>query len=74
MPIIFSGSAAQGREAFHVEIHMLNVNGKQHIDNMTSPMVPMALAPVIAGIRSLHDPCEQEMIATLKFLSVESGL
>jgi len=55
MSIIFSGTAAQVREAFHAEIHMLNVNGKQHIANMTSPMVPLALAPVIAGIRSLHD-------------------
>jgi len=53
--IIFSGTAGQVREAFHTEIHKLNVNGRQHIANMSSPDVPSALAPVIAGFRSLHD-------------------
>jgi subtilase family serine protease len=55
MSIIFSGTAAQVREAFHTEIHKLNVNGQQHIANMTPPEVPAALASVIAGIHSLHD-------------------
>jgi subtilase family serine protease len=53
--IIFSGTAAQVREAFHTEIHQLDVNGRHHIANMTPPDVPAALAPVIAGIHSLHD-------------------
>jgi hypothetical protein len=53
--IIFSGTAGQVRGAFHTEIHKLNVNGREHIANMNSPDVPAALAPVIAGFRSLHD-------------------
>lgn len=60
--IIFSGTAAQVREAFHTEIHHLNVNGRLHIANMTPPDVPAALAPVIAGIRSLHDFFPQPLV------------
>jgi hypothetical protein len=53
--IIFTGTAGQVRDAFHTEIHRLNVNGRQHIANMSSADVPAAFAPVIAGFRSLHD-------------------
>jgi subtilase family serine protease len=53
--IDFSGTASQVRAAFHTEIHHLEVNGKQHIANMTDPKIPAALAPAIEGIVSLHD-------------------
>jgi subtilase family serine protease len=55
MVIDFSGTAAQVRNAFHTEIHYLNVNGKQHIANMSDPQIPHALSPAIAGVVSLHD-------------------
>jgi len=55
MVIDFSGTAGQIRDAFHTEIHYLNVNGKQHIANMSDPQIPHALAPAIAGVVSLHD-------------------
>jgi len=55
MTIDFSGTAAQVREAFHTEIHYLNVNGVRHIANMSDPEIPEALAPAVAGIVSLHD-------------------
>jgi hypothetical protein len=55
MTIDFSGSAAQVLEAFHTEIHHLNVNGVRHIANMSDPEIPEALAPAVAGIVSLHD-------------------
>ena len=55
MTIDFSGTAAQVREAFHTEIHYLNVNGVRHIANMSDPDIPEALAPAVAGIVSLHD-------------------
>jgi len=55
MTIDFSGSAAQVREAFHTEIHYLNVNGVRHTANVSDPDIPEALAPVVAGIVSLHD-------------------
>ena len=53
--IIFSGTAGQVRAAFRTEIHQLEVRGEQHIANMTEPQVPAALAPVIAGFRSLNN-------------------
>ena len=55
MLIIFSGTAGQVREAFHTEIHNLNVRGEQHIANMSEPQIPAALEPVVAGFRSLHN-------------------
>jgi subtilase family serine protease len=53
--IDFSGTAGQVREAFHTEIHNLNVNGVNHIANMSDPQIPAALAPAIAGLVSLHN-------------------
>jgi subtilase family serine protease len=55
MLIVFSGTAGQVRNTFHSEIHNLNVRGEQHIANMSQPQIPAALAPVITGIRSLHN-------------------
>ena len=53
--LIFSGTAGQVSTAFHTELHYLNVNGKQHIANISEPQIPAAFAPVVAGFRSLHD-------------------
>ena len=53
--IDFSGTAGQLREAFHTEIHSLNVKGVKHIANMSNPRIPAALAPAVAGVVSLHD-------------------
>ena len=55
MVIDFSGSAGQVREAFRTEIHQLEVNGVEHIANMSDPQIPAALAPAVAGVVSLHD-------------------
>ncbi len=55
MMIDFSGTAAQVRDAFHTQMHKLDVGGVAHIANMTNPRVPAALAGVVAGIVSLHD-------------------
>ncbi len=55
MSIDFSGTAGQVLAAFHTEIHTLSVNGKDHIANMSDPRIPEALAPVVAGVVSLHD-------------------
>ena len=55
MVIDFSGSAGQVREAFRTEIHYLEVNGVEHIANMSDPQIPAALAPAVAGVVSLHD-------------------
>ena len=50
-----SGTAGQVREAFHTEIHHLEVKGVKHIANMSDPQIPAALAPAIVGVVSLHD-------------------
>jgi subtilase family serine protease len=55
MLIDFSGTAGQVREAFHTEIHNLDVGGTRHIANMSDPRIPAALAPVVEGVVSLHD-------------------
>jgi hypothetical protein len=53
--IQFSGTAGQVRDAFHTEIHRYVVNGAQHFANSSDPQIPAALAPVMAGVVSLHN-------------------
>lgn len=53
--IDFSGTAGIVATALHTEIHNLSVNGQDHIANMSDPRIPEALAPVVAGVVSLHD-------------------
>ncbi|HKW31740.1 MAG TPA: protease pro-enzyme activation domain-containing protein [Candidatus Acidoferrum sp.] len=55
MLIDFSGTAAQVHKAFQTEIHHLLVKGEKHVGNISDPQIPAALAPVVAGIVSLHD-------------------
>ena len=55
MLIDFTGTAAQVGEAFHTEIGQIEVGGEAHIANISDPMIPVALAPVVAGIFSLND-------------------
>jgi Pro-kumamolisin, activation domain/Bacterial Ig-like domain (group 3) len=53
--IQFSGTAGQVRDAFHTEIHRYAVNGVQRFANSSDPQIPAALAPVVAGVVSLHN-------------------
>ncbi len=53
--IVFSGTAAQVSDAFHTTLHRYEVQGQLHIANAEDPQIPRALAPVIAGLVSLHD-------------------
>jgi len=55
MMIDFSGNAGAIRDAFHTEIHRLNVNGVTHIANITDPQIPAALASGVKGVVALHD-------------------
>jgi subtilase family serine protease len=55
MLIDFSGTVAQVRAAFQTEIHRLVVKGEKHLGNVSDPRIPAALAPVVAGVVSLHD-------------------
>lgn len=55
MAIRFSGTAGLAERAFHTQIHNLVVNGIPHIGNMTDPQIPAALAPVVVGVKALHN-------------------
>src|SRR5258706_15299608 len=55
MVIEFSGTAGQVRSAVHTEIHHFVMNGEEHTANVADPQIPAALAPVVAGVVSLHD-------------------
>lgn len=55
MAIHFSGTATQVEEAFHTEIHNLDVKGAQHFANMSDPKIPSALTPVVMGPKALHN-------------------
>jgi subtilase family serine protease/sugar lactone lactonase YvrE len=62
--IEFSGTAAQVRQAFHTEIHRFAVAGEEHWANAKDPEIPVALAPVVAGVVSLSDFRPQPMHRT----------
>ena len=53
--IEFSGNVAQVRNAFHTEIHHYVIDGEDHMANASDPQIPVALAPVVAGVVSLHN-------------------
>jgi subtilase family serine protease len=71
--IDFSGTAGQVNDTFHTEIHYLQVNGEQHIANMSDPQIPLALAPVVAGVVSMHDFRPHAMLRRHPNLTVNSG-
>jgi subtilase family serine protease len=54
--IDFSGTAGSVQQAFHTAIHSyVLANGEQHWANASDPMIPAALAPVVAGVNSLNN-------------------
>ena len=53
--IEFSGTAGELKQAFHTEIHKYEVHGEEHWANSSNPQIPAALAPVVAGISTLHN-------------------
>jgi subtilase family serine protease len=55
LSIRFSGTATQVENTFHTEIHNLTVRGVAHIGNMSDPQIPAALAPVVVGVKALHN-------------------
>ncbi len=55
MVVEFSGTAGQVNEAFHAPIHIFAVNGRTHYANAADPQIPSALAPVVAGVSTLHN-------------------
>src|SRR6266571_318903 len=53
--IEFSGAEAQVEEALHTSTHKYLVHGEEHWANASDPQIPAALAPVVAGVWSLHN-------------------
>jgi len=53
--IEFDGTAGLVKQAFGTALHRYDINGEEHIANSTDPSIPTALAPVIVGVRSLHN-------------------
>ena len=54
--IDFSGTAGEVERAFHTAIHRyVLANGEQHWANASDPEIPTALAPVVAGVNTLHN-------------------
>jgi fibronectin type 3 domain-containing protein len=51
----FSGTAAQVQAAFGTPIHYFTVAGTRHFANTANPQIPASFAPLIGGIRGLHD-------------------
>jgi subtilase family serine protease len=55
LSVSFSGTAEQVESAFHTQIHLYQIGQEVHHANASDPEIPAALAPVVAGIVSLHD-------------------
>src|SRR5438309_1327902 len=53
--IEFSASAGQVRRAFGTQIENFQVDGAVYVANANDPQIPAALAPVVAGVVSLHN-------------------
>ncbi len=73
MVIDFSGTARAVRSALHTDIHHLDVGGEPHVANMSDPEIPAALAPVVAGVVSLHDFKPHTMHKRAKFTTTQNG-
>jgi hypothetical protein len=43
------------QDAFHTSIRQSSVNGEDHWANSSDPKIPAALAPVVVGVKSLHN-------------------
>ena len=53
--IEFSGTVGQVAQTFHTSIHRFLIGGAEHWANTSEPLVPSALAQVVAGVSSLND-------------------
>jgi pseudomonalisin len=71
--VVFSGAAAQVESAFHTEMHTYRVHGQLHHANASDPQIPAALAPVTAGIVSLHDFSSKPLYVDAGKIRLEAG-
>jgi subtilase family serine protease len=71
--IEFSGSARQVERAFHTEIRRYSLAGEEHIANAIEISLPEALAPVVAGLASLHNFPHKPMHRVIAPLTALNG-
>jgi subtilase family serine protease len=62
----FSGSKAQVEAAFHTEIHLYNEYGEKHYANVSDPMIPAAVQPLVMAVRGLNDFYPKPGVTPLK--------
>ena len=55
MRLSFTGSVGQIEQAFRTEMHEYDVDGARHFALAVPPSVPSELAPVVLGLRGVHD-------------------
>ncbi|ADV83125.1 Ig-like domain repeat protein [Terriglobus saanensis] len=53
--VIFSGTHAQLKSAFHTTLHTYNLWGKSYFANANDPQIPTALADIVVGFTSLNN-------------------
>jgi subtilase family serine protease len=53
--IEFTGTVEQVQNTFHVQMRNYLANSEAHIANDRDPQIPVALAPVVVGVASLHN-------------------
>jgi subtilase family serine protease len=63
--IEFSGNAGQVQTAFGANIHSYQVNNETYVANASDPQIPIALAPVVAGLVSLNNSPASRISASL---------
>lgn len=64
--IVFSGSVAQVRRAFHTEMHHYRSDKEDHLANASDPQIPEALSAVVNGVVSLHSFRSRPLHANVK--------
>jgi subtilase family serine protease len=69
----FHGTRAQIEAAFHTEIHLFRVGGVQHYANVSDPLVPRALAPLITAVRGLDDFRPQSTLKSRPQVTYDGG-
>jgi len=72
--IEFSGTAGQVASAFHTKIHRYRVSGAEHWANASDPEIPTALAPVVAGVASLHNFTKRPQSRDYGLMTGNAGL
>jgi multisubunit Na+/H+ antiporter MnhC subunit len=72
--IIFSGTNAQLKAAFHTELHNYKIKSGTYYANANDPQIPAAIAPVVVGIASLNNFPRHAMHTKSQFVHhTESG-